>query len=376
MLDFRLPEESRLLREAAEAFARREILPRAAELDRTGTFPEDLFARAAEAGWICPTVPEAYGGAGASQLEAALIAEAFAWACAGVASSLLVGGLVAGALLLRGSEAQKKRWLPELVRHPAAYCVTEPGAGSDVAALRTRAVRIDGGYRIDGTKTLITNGSVARLYLVLAVTAPERGRRGMSFFLVERDRPGVRPGRPFEKLGLRASDTAEVHFDGVEVPEDHRIGEEGEGFPLAMAVFNGSRPLVGAMAVGVARRAWEEARAYARERQAFGRPLTGHQAIAHLLADLWVRIEAARLLVWKAAWSADRGHPDPTLAAAAKLFAARTAQEVTHQALQVLGGYGYLEEYPLAKLYRDARIFQIYEGTDQIQLEILARRLL
>ena len=198
----------------------------------------------------------------------------------------------------------------------------------------------------------------------------------MSFFLVERDRPGVQPGRPLEKLGLRASDTAEVHFDGVEVPEDHRIGEEGEGFPLAMAVFNGSRPLVGAMAVGVARRAWEEARAYARERQAFGRPLTGHQAIAHLLADLWVRIEAARLLVWKAAWSADQGRPDPTLAAAAKLFAARTAQEVTHQALQVLGGYGYLEEYPLAKLYRDARIFQIYEGTDQIQLEILARRLL
>jgi acyl-CoA dehydrogenase len=313
---------------------------------------------------------------GLSLVEEMIVAEELAWGCAGINLAITINDLSALPVLVAGTEAQKKEYLGRLVNGKlAAYCVTEPGAGSDVAAIKTTALRDGDDYILNGTKTFITGATVADWYTVFAYTDPEKRYKGISAFLVDRDSPGLSVGQPFEKLGQCASDTAEVFMENVRVPAKNRLGEEGQGFMIAMQVFDRSRPSVGAISVGIARRAMEESIKYAKERETMGQPIYTHQAIGHMIADMAMQIDAARLLVLRAAWMWDQGRPNVREASIAKAFAADMAMKVTVDAVQVFGGYGYMREYPVEKLMRDIKVCQIYEGTSQIQRNILVREL-
>jgi acyl-CoA dehydrogenase len=257
----------------------------------------------------------------------------------------------------------------------AAYCATEPEAGSDVAGIKTTAEKVGDHYTLNGNKTFITGGTVANFYTVFAYTDPSQRYNGMSCFIVDRDWEGVSVGQPFDKMGQHASDTAEVVFEDVKVPATHMLGQEGQGFLIAMQVFDRSRPPTAAGAIGVAQRALDESIRYAKERTTWGKPLWQHQAMGHMIADMAIEVEAARLLVWKAAWAVDVGERNTTAAAFAKAYAADTCMKITTDAVQVFGGYGYMSEYPVEKLMRDAKIYQIYEGTSQIQRNIVVREL-
>jgi len=375
MVDFALSEEQQMLKKMAHDFAEKEIAPVAPELDEQAKFPTELIAKARKVGLINFNIPEKYGGLGASLLEECLIGEQLAWGCSGVSTSIVINNLAAIPLLLQGSEDQKKEWLGKMIDGAlASYAVTEPGAGSDVAGMSTRAERRNGDYILTGAKTFISNASAADFFVVFARTSEER-HKGISCFVVERDRDGFSVSKKFDKLGQRCADTAEITLDGVVIPADQRLGEEGMGFVTAMQVFDISRPGVGAGAIGVAQRALDESLKYAQERCTFGEPIINHQAIGHMLADMAMNIEAARLLVWKAAWNVDQGSPDSKAAAFAKAFAADMAMKATVDAVQVFGGYGYMKEYPVEKLMRDVKVFQIYEGTSQIQRNIIVREL-
>jgi acyl-CoA dehydrogenase len=375
MVDFSLTEDQQMLKKLAHDFAVREIVPVAAELDEAAQFPSDVIAKARKAGLINFNIPEHYGGMGASLFEECLIGEELAWGCSGVSTSVVINNLAAIPIMLAGSEAQKTEWLGKMLDGAlASYAVTEPGAGSDVAAMATRAERRSDEYVITGSKTFISNASAANFFVVFARTSDER-HKGISCFIVERDREGFSVSKKFDKMGQRSADTAEITLDGVVVPATNRLGEEGTGFITAMQVFDLSRPGVAAGAVGVAQRALDEALKYAQERCTFGEPIINHQAIGHLLADMAMNIEAARLLTWKAAWNIDQGKPDSKQAAFAKAFAADMAMKATVDAVQVFGGYGYMREYPVEKLMRDVKVFQIYEGTSQIQRNIIVREL-
>lgn len=374
---FALSDEQRMLQNLARDFAKTAIAPAAEHYDRTGEFPEPIIKKAREAGLINLNIPPEYGGMGASLFEECLVTEELAWGCSGVSTSLGINSLAAIPIIVAGSDEQKKEWLGRLVNGQlAAYAVTEPAAGSDVAGIQTTAVRRGGEYVLKGSKTFISNASYADFAVVFAYTDKAKKYKGMSAFVVERTRPGYSVSRKFDKLGQRASDTAEITLDEVAVPESHRIGREGDGFLIAMQVFDRSRPAVAAGAIGVARRALEESIQYAKERQTFGAAIAEHQAIAHMLADMAMNIEAARLLAWQAAWHVDQGKPNSKLAAFAKAFAADAAMKITTDAVQIFGGYGFIKEYPVEKLMRDCKIFQIYEGTSQIQRNIIARELL
>jgi acyl-CoA dehydrogenase len=377
-VSFTLSEEQLALQKMAREFAAREIIPVAEHYDRTGEFPIDVISKGREVGLVNLNIPLEYGGPGASVLEEAIVAEELAYGCSGISTAMSVNNLSSLPIMLAGTDAQKEHWLGERMvgrGELAAYCVTEPGAGSNVVGMQTRAERVEGGYRVTGSKIFISNVNYARFYTVFAVTDPAARHKGISCFVIDRDTPGITVSRHFDKLGQRAADTAEITFENVFVPEENRIGAEGMGFLLAMKVFDHSRPGVAAGAVGVARRALEECVRYAKERETFGQPIWQHQAIGHKIADMAIHIEAARLLVYQAAWMVDHGVENPKLIAMAKAFAADMAMQVTVDAVQVFGGYGYMREYPVEKLMRDVKVFQIYEGTSEIQRNVIVREL-
>jgi acyl-CoA dehydrogenase len=376
-LHFELSNEQAMLRDLVRDFTRNEIIPQADHYDRTGEWPWPIFKKAHQAGLVNLNIPEAYGGMGASVLEECIVAEEMAYGCSGIETALMLNQLGILPILLAGSEAQKERYLPQLIEEGKiiSYCMTEPDAGSDVAGIKTTATRRGDVYVLNGTKTWITDGPVASLFTVFAKTDPAAGHKGMSCFVVERDTPGFSTSKPLEKMGQHAAQTCQLFFENVEVPAENLIGREGDGFLIAMQVFDRSRPPVAAAATGVARRALDEAVKYAGERTTFGRPIREYQGVGFLLAEMKIRVEAARNLVWKAAWLADQGRRNTVEAAMAKAFAADAAMQNATDAVQVFGGNGYSREYPVEKLMRDAKIYQIYEGTTQIQKLIILREL-
>jgi len=377
MIDFSLSDEQRQLRELAHEFAANEIYPKSAHHDQTGEFPTEILRKAWEVGLMNTHVPAEYGGLGLGVLEGCLLAEEIAWGCTGIGTAMEANSLAEAPLVVAGTEEQKKQWLTPMTEEflLASYCVTEPDAGSDVAGVKTKAVKTGTDYVLNGEKMWITGASHAAWYFVLAVTDESAKHRGMSAFLVPRDSDGVEVGKKEKNLGQHASDTRSVRFTDVKVPEANRLGKEGDGFRIAMAAFDHTRPIVSAAAVGLARHAMEHAVQYAQERHAFGVPIARHQAISFMIADMAKDIEAARMLVWLAGWTIDQGRRNTREAAYAKSFAADTAVRVALDAVQIFGGYGYSTEYPVEKLLRDAKVFQIYEGTSQIQRLIIAKEI-
>jgi alkylation response protein AidB-like acyl-CoA dehydrogenase len=377
---YRLTEEQVLLRDTIRALAEERIAPRAAEIDRTGEFPEDIRQLLAAHDVLALPFPEQYGGVGADLLTQCLAVEQIARACTTSSLILSVHALATTPLLLAGTQEQQARLIPDLVsgKTLAAFALTEPEAGSDAAAARTRAVRDGDDYVIDGTKRFITNGSVAGLMTVFAVTNPDAKKHDrLSCFAVEVPTPGFAVTRLEHKLGIRGSPTAELSFDGVRVPAANRIGAEGDGWKLAMATFDRSRPAIAAQAVGIAQGALDVAVAYARDRKQFGQRIGDFQMVQAMLADMDARTEAARQLTYKACVEIEAGAPDAARwASLSKLVAGDAAMAVTTDAVQVLGGYGYTDDFPVERMMRDAKITQLYEGTQQIQRLVIARSLL
>lgn len=375
-MQFHLTDEQRMIRDLAHSFAEREIVPVAAAYDDEARFPMDIFHRARELGLLDLTVPEQFGGPGLGILEVALVTEQLAWGCTGICGAIGLNSVSADALLVAGSEEQQREYLGRLRSGEfGCYCATEPGAGSDVAGLATRAERHGNVYVLNGTKIWISNATVASFAIVFAKTDPQAGHRGLTAFLVETSAAGLEIGRKLDKLGQRAAPAAEVNLVDVEVPLNRRLGGEGEGFLVAMQVFDRSRPMIAATAVGLVQRCLDESIGYATQRQTMGRPIIAHQAIGHKVADMAMRCEAARLLTYKAAWLHDAGERNTQAAAFAKAFAADTATWAASEAVQIFGGMGYSTEFPVAKLYRDAKVLQIYEGTSEIQRNIIVREL-
>jgi acyl-CoA dehydrogenase len=378
-VSFALTDEQRSLRDLAREFAEKEIRPREAECDEKMQHPADVIARAHEVGLTNLHVPEEYGGLGLSAFDGLLVAEELNRGCSGIGTSIGANGLGAGPLILYGSDEQKSRWLPPLLESPilCSFGLSEPGAGSDVASLKTTAVRDGDEYVLNGSKTFITNAGYASWTVVFAKTDPKGGHRGLSAFVVPMDAKGVTIEKHLDKMGQRATDTSAFALQDVRVPVETRIGEEGDGFKIAMATLDFTRPGTAIGAVGVAQAAYDHSVEYARERVTFDVPIAMHQAVSFMIADMATEIEAARLLTWQAAWMLDRGYGRrATLHSSfAKRFAADTAMKVTTDAVQVFGGYGYIKEYPVEKLMRDAKLFQIYEGTSQIQRLVIAKEI-
>jgi acyl-CoA dehydrogenase len=377
MVDFTLTDEQKNLRELAHDFAEKEIRPVAWEYDKDGAWPQDIIQKAWEVGLMNTHIPEEYGGPGIGYLEGCLIEEELSWGCSGIQTSLGCNGLATAPITLGGSEETKKKYLGMLTEEPklASFCLTEPDAGSDVSGMRTSAVKRGDKYVLNGSKCFITNGSYADYYTVYAKTDKEAGHRGISAFVVERDW-GVVVDKKEDKLGQRASNTATISFNDVEVPAENMLGEENKGFKLAMMTLDRTRPGVAAMATGIARAAFEFATEYSKERVQFGVPIAMHQAIQFIIADMATEIEAARLLTWKSATMLDNGERNTLVSSHAKRFAADTAMKTATEAVQVYGGYGFIKEYPVEKLFRDAKIMQLYEGTSQIQRLVIARETL
>jgi len=377
---YRLTEEQVLLRDTIHQLAEERIAPRAAEIDRTGEFPEDIRQLLAAQDVLALPFPEQYGGVGADLLTQCLAVEQIARACVTSSLILTVQGLGSIPLLLGGTEEQKARLIPDLAsgKRLAAFALTEPEAGSDAVAARTTAVRDGDDYVLDGTKRFITNGSVAGLISVFAVTNPDGPKhQRLSCFAVEVPLDGFKVARLEHKLGIRGSPTAELTFDGVRVPATNRVGAEGDGWKLAMGTFDRSRPAIAAQAVGIAQGALDVAVAYAKDRKQFGQRIGEFQMIQAMLADMDARTEAARQLTYKACVEIEAGSPDtPRWASMAKLVAGDAAMAVTTDAVQVLGGYGYTDDFPVERMMRDAKITQLYEGTQQIQRLVVARALL
>jgi acyl-CoA dehydrogenase len=378
VVDFTLTDEQKEIQRLAHEFAEKEIRPKAWDYDRDATWPQDIIEKAFEVGLMNSHIPEEYGGPGLDYLTGCLIEEELGWGCSGIGTSLMCNGLASAPVLIAGSEEIKKKYLGMLTEEPklASFCLTEPDAGSDVSSMRTTAVKKGDHYVINGTKCFITNGSHASWYTVYAKTDKDAGHRGISAFVVPRDADGVVVDKKEDKLGQRASDTAMISFHDVAVPAKNLLGEENKGFKLAMMTLDRTRPGVAAMAVGIARAAFEFAVEYAKERIQFGVPIAMHQAIQFMIADMATKVEAARLLTWKAASLLDQGKRNTLVASHAKRFAADSAMEVTVDAVQVYGGYGFIKEYPVEKLMRDAKIMQLYEGTSQIQRLVIAREVL
>jgi acyl-CoA dehydrogenase len=377
MVDFTLTAEQDSIRDMAHDFAEKEIRPLAWEYDRDATWPQEIIQKAWDVGLMNSHVPPEYGGAGASYLDGCLIGEELAWGCAAIATTLGANGLAAAPVILGGSEEIKREYFGTLVEEPrlASFCLTEPDAGSDVSAMRTAAVKHGDKYVINGSKCFITNGGYADWYTVYAKTDKDAGHRGISAFLVPRDET-VTVDKHEDKMGLRASNTATVSFNETEVPVANLLGDENHGFKLAMMTLDRTRPGVASMATGIARAAFEFASGYAKERVQFGVPIAMHQAIQFMIADMATKIEAARLLVWKSAVLLDQGNRNTLVSSHAKRFAADSAMEIALDAVQVYGGYGFIKDYPVEKLMRDAKIMQLYEGTSQIQRLVIARETL
>ncbi len=375
---FKLNDEQEMLVRMAREFTADNIIPVAAEYDENATFPEEIFHKARELGIANMLVPEEYGGVGATAFEEVLVSEELGYGCTGISSSVGTNSLALLPILLAGTDEQKAYWMGERINDQGQFCaygVTEANAGSNVAGIQTRAEKRGAAYIINGSKTFITNASHAHFYTIFAKTDPSAGHRGMTCFIIDREMPGLSVGKKFDKLGQRASDAAELVFENVEVPEENIVGGVGEGFYIAMKVFDASRPGVAAAACGLQRRALDESVKYAAEREAFGVPIYQHQAVGHKIADMAINYEASRLLTWQSAWQVDAGITNPRIPAFAKAFAADMATKAAVDAVQVFGGYGYMKEYPVEKLLRDVKIFQIYEGTSEIQRNIIVREL-
>ena len=374
-----LSDEHRMIQAMVREFATRELLPMAADLDQRSLFPREAVERAAELGLMGMTVPEDYGGAGMDPLAYVVAQEELARACAGFQTIVTVNNsLVCEPILRWGSEAQKRRYLPDLAsgHRLGCYCLTEPSSGSDAMSLLTTAVLRDGQWRLSGTKAFVTNGAEADLCLVYARSEPEAGARGLSAFLVEKSFPGVAVGKMEKKLGIRCSSTTEIVLDDCRVPEGNLLGDRGQGGRIALATLDGGRIGIAAQALGIARACLEETAAYVQQRRQFGRAIGEFQAVRWALADMATRLEAARLLTYRAAALRGAGLPCTGEAAMAKLFASETAMLAAHKAVQLFGGYGYTQDYPVERYFRDAKITEIYEGTSEIQRLVISRHLL
>jgi len=376
-VSFELSPEQRELRALAREFAQKEIRPKAAEYDEHSTHPADVIAKAHEVGLMNLHVPEALGGLGLSAFDGMLVGEELNWGCSGIGTSIGANGLGAAPVLIAGTEEQQEQWLPPLVEEPilCSFGLTEPDAGSDVARMKSTAERRGDEYVLNGSKTFITNAGHAAWTVVFAKTDSSNGHRGISAFVVPMDTPGVQIEKHLDKMGQRSTDTSAFALTDVVVPAGNRLGEEGDGFKIAMKTLDFTRPGTSAGAVGVAQAAFELAVEYAKERVTFDVPIAMHQGVNFMIADMATEIEAARLLVWQSAWLHDQGKRATLQSSFAKRFSADMAMKVTTDAVQVFGGYGYIKEYPVEKLMRDAKLFQIYEGTSQIQRLVIAKEI-
>jgi acyl-CoA dehydrogenase len=376
-VSFALTDEQRELRSLAREFAEKEIRPVAAEHDVHMRHPAEVIAKAHDVGLMNLHVPAEYGGLGLTAFDGMLVAEQLNWGCTGIGTSLSANGLGAAPVIIAGSDGQKAAWLPPLLEDPilCSFGLSEPDAGSDVARMKTTAERRGDEYVLNGSKTFITNAGYATWTVVFAKTDPSKGHRGISAFVVPMDMPGVTIETHLDKMGQRATDTSAFALQDVVVPATNRLGEEGEGFKIAMQTLDFTRPGTAIGAVGVAQAAYELAVEYAKERITFDMPIAMHQGVNFLIADMATEIEAARLLTWQAAWMLDQGQRATLYSSFAKRFAADTAMKVTTDAVQIFGGYGYMKEYPVEKLMRDAKLFQIYEGTSQIQRLVIAKEI-
>nr|WP_284502539.1 acyl-CoA dehydrogenase family protein [Caballeronia sp. ATUFL_F2_KS42] len=376
MIDAFLTEEQRMIRDAARQFATEALAPNAGQWDKDGAIPDAVVRQLGELGLLGMIVPAELGGTFSDYTAYALAMEEIAAGCASCATMMSVHNSVGcGPILAYGTDAQKAEWLPKLASGEVigAFCLTEPQAGSEANNLRVRAVEKDGKWVISGSKQFVTNGKRAGVAIVFAVTDPDQGKRGLSAFVVPTDTPGFNVGAPEHKLGIRASDTCPINFDDCAIPAANLLGKRGEGLKIALSNLEGGRIGIAAQALGIARAAFDAARAYAKERVQFGKPIQEHQSVANMLADMQTQINAARLLIHHAARMRTEGVPCLTEASQAKLYASEMAERVCSDAIQIHGGYGYLQDYPVERHYRDARITQIYEGTSEVQRMVIAR---
>ncbi|MGD8534657.1 MAG: acyl-CoA dehydrogenase family protein [Candidatus Aminicenantes bacterium] len=377
-MSFSLTEEQLALQEMAREFAEKEMKPNAAKYDKGDEFSEDVMQKAFEVGFLTCTIPKEYGGGGLNDVDTVIISEELAAACAGMYTTMMVNALAYTPIILYGTDEQKKRFLiPQTEKMSfASFCLTEREAGSDAGALRTRAKKVGKEYVINGSKCFISNGKIASFYVVFANSNPEKGMRGLSAFIVPRETPGLIIGKEEDKMGHRASNTVELTFEDMKVPEENLLGKEGIGFIIAMKTLDKTRAPVGAAGVGVARAALEYAIEYAKNRKQFGKPIALFQNTSFKIAQMAMEINAARHLVWHAAWLMDEGKPCGKESAMAKAFGSDVAMKVTTECVQILGGYGYMRDYPMEKLMRDAKLLQIYEGTNEIQRLVISREII
>ena len=378
MLAFELTEEQRALKALARKFSQEQIIPRAKEYDGKEIFPRDICEKAFAAGLINFLVPKEIGGLGLGLVDTCLIAEELNYGCAGISNAIMANDLATLPLIIAASAEQQRTYLGQLVKQLSfcAFAITEPGAGSDVAALSTTYRRDGDEYVLNGTKHFISNGYSADWCVTFATSDKRLKHKGISCFVFPAGLPGITRRRMHGKLGQRAGDTAEIVYEDLRIPKDALVGREGEGFKYAMETFDKSRPEIGAIAIGVSQRALDECLGYSRQRTAFGQPIANFQAIQFMMADMAIEIEAMRLLVYKAAWMVDRNELPNVVSSYAKAFSADACMKITTDAVQIFGGYGYMKEYPVEKLMRDAKLLQIYEGTSQIQRVVIARHLL
>jgi acyl-CoA dehydrogenase len=378
VIDFSLTEEQLALKEMAREFAAKEMKPNAARYDRGHESPDDVMKKAFEAGFITCNIPMEYGGGGLKELDMAIISEELAAGCAGMFTTIMASSLAFTPIILFGTEEQKKTFLAPCTEKLtfSAFCLTEREAGSDAGGLKTTAKKEGSEYILNGAKCFITNGGIAGLYVVFANSMPEKGMRGLSAFIVPRETPGLSVGKVEDKMGHRASNTAEVFFDDVRVPESNLLYKEGMGFLVAMRTLDKTRASVGAAGVGVARAALEYAVDYAKTRVQFGKPIATFQSTAFKIAQIAMEVNAARHLVWHSAWLMDQGKSCGKESAMAKCFGSDVAMRTTVEALQIFGGYGYMKDYPVEKLMRDAKLLQIYEGTNEIQRLVISREVI
>nr|WP_208597396.1 MULTISPECIES: acyl-CoA dehydrogenase family protein [Leptospira] len=374
-MDFSITDEQKALRDLARDFAKNEMIPKAEHHDHTGEYPKEILKKAFDVGLMNMHIPAEYGGAGLGVLDELIASEELFYGCSGMATAILANNLALAPVLLGADDYVMKKFIQPMSENftLAAYAVTEPGAGSDVAGIRTTAKRVGDEYIINGSKMWITNAGHADWFFVLAKTDPNAGHKGMTGFIVDAKTPGIIIGKKEKNMGQRCSDTRGVTFEDVKVPKENMIGKEGEGFKIAMGAFDQTRPAVAIGAVGVARAALDHSIRYANTRNAFGKPISVNQGVSFMIAEMARDIEAGRLLCWQSAWLIDNGFRNTYQASIAKVFCADMAMRVTTDAVQIFGGYGFNEEYPVEKLMRDAKIFQIYEGTSQIQRVIISK---
>ncbi len=378
MIDFELAPEQNALRDMARKFAIAEIRPIAAKCDQESLMPVDTFKKAWETGLMNEILPTDCGGLGLGVFESCLLIEEMAYGCPGIATSLFCNNLALAPILVAGTPAQKKKYFEKFISefHLASFCLSEPDAGSDVAGLNTKVTKVGNDYVLNGEKQWITNAGYASVFTVFATLDKTKGHKGICAFIVDANSPGITLGKKEDKMGQRASDTRAVVFENVKVPAANLLGNEGQGFGVAMQALDRTRPAIGAMATGASQAALDHAAKYAKERVAFGKPIAVNQGISFLLADMAKDIEASRLLTWQAAWMIDKGLNATKQSSIAKCFATDAAMRITTDAVQVFGGYGYTKEYPVEKLMRDVKVMQIFEGANQIQRMVIAREIL